>query len=219
MSKPNSQLRSLTLSTLLLFLTGTVRLVTGQEVPVGDPGNPVVNKNYLPGAHGSPKGPKAFSRTAIEQAIDEGNKAREASDYEKAFANYSRVANELNPKDARAAYGLGNIYSDLACYDQAVQAYADALRLDKNFHDARIALGFSYATSERYEEAEAEFRAVLKTPVDSQARIGLAFIAAKKKHYDEAIDQLNLVITTGSTKTKDRATAYLYLGNIYAEQN
>src|SRR5690349_20935770 len=211
MSKPNSQLRSLTLSTLLLFLTGTVRLVTGQEVPVGDPGNPVVNKNYLPGAHGSPKGPKAFSRTAIEQAIDEGNKAREASDYEKAFANYSRVANELNPKDARAAYGLGNIYSDLGCNNQAIQAYNDALRLDKNLHDARMALGFVYATEDRYEEAETEFRTTSeKTSGDVQAKIALAFIAAKKKHYEEAINQLKLIIATASVDNKERAIAYLH---------
>jgi tetratricopeptide (TPR) repeat protein len=136
----------------------------------------------------------------IDEAISEGNKAREANNYQKAFANYLKVAEQLDPKDPRAVYGIGTVYSDLACNDKAIQSFTEALKLDRNFYDALIALGYSYAANERYEEAEAQFQAVLKkTPGDARAKIGLAYIATKKKQYDAAINQLKLIVSTGPT--------------------
>ena len=155
----------------------------------------------------------------IDDAIDEGNTAHDSFDYARAFASYKRVADELNPKDARAAYGLGNVYFDLSCTDGAIRAFTEALGLDKDFHDALIALGYAYAKKERYDEAEKQFRAVLKkTPDDADAKIGLAYNAAKKKQYEEAINQFNLIINNQSIESKKRAISYYWLGDVHMEQ-
>src|SRR5215813_12816661 len=114
---------------------------------------------------------------AIEDAIDAGNKARDESDFEKALASYSRVADEMNPKDARAFFGLGNVYADLACSGNAIRAYSQALKLKKDFRDAIIALGNEHANKARFDEAEAQFRSLLNSnPRDVAGRMGLAFV-------------------------------------------
>jgi tetratricopeptide (TPR) repeat protein len=158
-------------------------------------------------------------RQSIERAIDEGNHARDANQYERAVASYERVTKELNPKDPRGYYGLGNVYSDFTCSDSALGQYREALRLQKDFHDARIALAYGYANQERYDESEQQFRNVLSTAsTNTAAKIGLATVSAKRKKYDEAVNQLNLITNTQSLDGKDRALAHLALGDIYQEQ-
>jgi tetratricopeptide (TPR) repeat protein len=209
--------KPLIVSTLLLLVVGGFHSTPGQttpsDVPIGEvsdfPRNPPINNKNLNGARSS----------RIEQVIKNGNLAREAGDYDKAFASYTQVAEKLNPKDARAFYGLGNVYFDLACTESAVRAYTDALRINPNLHDASIALGYVSINDERYDDATAQFRAVLKkTPQNVRAMIGLAYTAAKKKQYDEAIKQFDLIIANRLVKDQDRAAAYLYMGDIHLEQ-
>ncbi len=181
--------------------------------------NPKVNRS-----HASVRGNKLSSaeikREAIEEAIDAGNKARDNSEFEQALTFYRKVTEELNPKDARAYYGLGNIYSDLACSDNAIRAYNDALKLKKDFRDAIMALGSAYADKDRLDEAEAQFRSLLDSNAnDLDGRIGLAFVLGKRKQYPEAITKLNLITANPSIEGKERAKAHLVLGNIYMGQN
>lgn len=200
-------------SALLLLVVGRFHLALGQsDVPIGEvdhPRNPSINNKNLKNARTS----------RIEQAIKDGNEAREVGNYDKAFASYTQVAEKLNPKDARAFYGLGNVYFDLACTESAVGAYTDALRINPNFQDPSVALGYAYINEERYDFATVQFRAVLKkTPQNVRAMIGLAYAAAKKKQYNEAIKQFDLVIGNRLVKDQDRAVAYLYVGDIHLEQ-
>lgn len=85
------------------------------------------------------------SETSFEQlyeaAIDEGNAARNRRDYEKAEAAYRRAAN-LNPKDARALYGLGNLYTDQQRWEEAEYFYREALKVEPASADPLIALSF-----------------------------------------------------------------------------
>lgn len=197
----------------LLLLAGSAQISHGQsDIPIVDPSplNPPVNNKRL--VHSQ-------KLVAIEQAIKEGNQAREESNYEKAFDSYRRVAEQLNPKDPRAAYGLGNVYFDLACLDEAIRAYKEAIRLDPDFRDALIALGYIYIGKDRFSDAEASFHSVFKKfRNDTGSRIGLAYLTGKKKQYDESIRQFNRIIDDRSIKNQDRAVAYLYLGNTYFEQ-
>jgi tetratricopeptide (TPR) repeat protein len=217
--------RSLILSTLLLVLIGNFQSTRGQ-VPEGTvstrPSSPRVNttgRNSDSRNQNGSLSPAAKKRREIEEAISAGNKAREAGDYQNAFAGYRRVADGLNPKDPRAVYGMGAVYSDLTCNDKAIQSFIEALRIDNDFHDALIALGYLYATKQRYEEADAQFRAVFrKKPNDAPAMIGLAYVTAKKKQYDNAINQFKLIIDTPAISKKERAAAYLHLGNTYFDQ-
>lgn len=158
-------------------------------------------------------------RQAIEQAIEDGNKARDNSEYEKAFASYRKVSEELDRKDSRAIYGLGNIYADLACTDNAIRAYNEALSLKKDYRDARIALANAYVSKARFDEAAGQFKSLFSADSNDVAgRLGLALIAGKRKQYDLAIRDLNIISENSSIDDKDRANAHLILGDIFMEQ-
>lgn len=96
----------------------------------------------------------------FEQAIDEGNTARDERNYSIAEGAYRR-AQSLKPKDSRAIYGLGNLYSDQQRWEEAERAYRQAIQLEPESPEAHIALSFVLAQpvvgtnlSERYSEAE-----------------------------------------------------------------
>lgn len=216
----------LILAVLLLLVSGSFHTTPGHQVPVGnEPSDPAVHNAYLmrtrpSNQRGSKKlSPAAEKRAAIEQALKDGNEAREAGDYDKAFLSYQKVAEKLDPKDPRAVYGLGNVYSDLSCLDEGIQSYTEALQLDSNFYDARIALGYVYLTKRKYDDSEAQFRDVLEKKGDHPgAKIGLAYVTGQKKMYDEAVKQFHLVLNSPSPKDEDRALAYLLLSDIYLRQ-
>jgi tetratricopeptide (TPR) repeat protein len=156
----------------------------------------------------------------IERAIADGNEARNKNDYKQALDHYQKVAKELNPKDARAFYGMGNLYSDLSCYESAIEAYRSALDLKKEYLEALIGLGYAYMSKERYDEAETQFQAAHELkPNNIEANLGLGRVYAKKGKFQEAVTQVNQVINAPSTENKDRAMASLALGLVYEDQN
>src|SRR5688572_13280066 len=186
--------RLVTISALFL-LVGSFQSLRGQEQV------PVANIYPLPASRANTRYDKLPKRQAgIRVAFSEADKARERNDYQKAFASYQKVV-EKRPYDPRALYGMGVVYFDLTCNDKAVQSFTDALRIDKNFKNARIALGYAYVAQGRYELAKEEFQRVDDIP----AKIGLAYTTGKDKKYDEAIRQLNLIIRTPRMSKKDRA--------------
>jgi len=76
-----------------------------------------------------------------EDALDEGNEARDARkflDAERAYRN----AETIKPRDWRAAYGLGNIYTDQQRWDEAERAYRQAIALNAMNADVQVALSF-----------------------------------------------------------------------------
>ena len=153
---------------------------------------------------------------AIEQAISEGNEARDKNDYEQALAHYQKIVKDLNPKEARAFYGMGNLYSDLYCHDSAIVAYVEALKLKKDYPEALIGLGYAYFGKERYDEAGVQFQDTLKLKPNSvEANIGLGYVYAKKRKYQEAVALMDLVINASGAEDKDRAAARLALGVVY----
>ncbi|MGI9055944.1 MAG: tetratricopeptide repeat protein [Pyrinomonadaceae bacterium] len=107
-----------------------------------------------------------------EEAIDEGNIARDARDYSIAETAYRR-AKKLNSKDSRAVYGLGNIYSDQQRWEESEQLYRDAIALEPDNPDSYIALSFVLTQpilgkelSSRFIEAEKSARKAIE--LDSQ---------------------------------------------------
>lgn len=96
----------------------------------------------------------------FENAIDEGNAARDERNYVKAEYAYRR-AQSIRAEDSRAVYGLGNIYSDQQRWEESEKAYREAISIDPNSPYAYIALSFVLVQPvsgsdllERYEEAE-----------------------------------------------------------------
>lgn len=234
---PHARWHLFTLAAALL-LGGSLHPVLGQKVPhlesgIGRPSDPptyLVKRAASKRPDNRPKReagniaqppPEARAddkQQAIEEAIELGNQARRGADYERALTQYRMVTEDLNPREARAFYGLGNVYSDLYCNDAAIGAYLKAIEFNKNYPDALIRLGYAYINKERYDEAEEQFQAVLKSrPVS--ANLGLGYVYSSKGDYQEAIDRIESVFGDKSLEDKDRPTAHFVLGAVYEQQN
>ena len=75
----------------------------------------------------------------VEELLDKGNEARDAKKYADAESAYKEVL-KLKARDARAAYGLGNVYSDQQRWDEAEAAYRNSVAWAPNDADAYVAL-------------------------------------------------------------------------------
>jgi tetratricopeptide (TPR) repeat protein len=83
--------------------------------------------------------PRANVAERVEELLDKGNEARDARNFAGAEDAYKEVL-KLKPRDARAAYGLGNIYSDQQRWDEAETAYRNSVTWAPNDADAYVAL-------------------------------------------------------------------------------
>lgn len=91
---------------------------------------------------GKTTGPSAEEiENKFEDALDEGNQARDARRYPDAEKSY-RGAVQLKPRDTRGYYGLGNVYTDLQRWEEAEKAYRQSVEFGSNNVDAHIALSF-----------------------------------------------------------------------------
>lgn len=75
----------------------------------------------------------------IEDLLDKGNQARDARQFAEAEESYKGVL-KLKAKDARGAYGLGNVYFDQQRWDDAEAAYRNAVAWAPTNADAHVAL-------------------------------------------------------------------------------
>jgi tetratricopeptide (TPR) repeat protein len=122
----------------------------------------------------------------FEDAIANGNDARDARKYAEAESSY-RAALKLKPRDARAHYGLGNVFTDQQRWDDAEKIYREALAITPNNAEALIALSFvlvqprtGAANATRFADAETfARRATQLQPTNAVAfdRLGVAMIA------------------------------------------
>lgn len=104
----------------------------------------------------------------LENALEEGNAARDARDYFKAESAYRR-AQLMKADDSRAVYGLGNVFSDQQRWEEAEKFYRQAIQIEKDNADAYVALSYVLSQpvsadnlSERYMEAEKMARSAIQ---------------------------------------------------------
>ena len=119
----------------------------------------------------------------VEDKLDEGNEARDARNYPEAEKAY-RAAIQLKPRDHRAYYGLGNIYTDQQRWEEAEKAYRQATQYNQLSTDAFVALSYvlvqprsGASLAKRLVDAEmAARRAILLQPNNAIAydRLGVA---------------------------------------------
>lgn len=133
---------------------------------------------------GKPSGPSAVEiEEMVEDKLDEGNEARDARNYPEAEKAY-REAIQLKPRDHRAYYGLGNIYTDQQRWEEAEKAYRQASTYNKLSVDAFVALSYvlvqprsGESLAKRLVDAEmAARRAIQLQPINAIAfdRLGVA---------------------------------------------
>ena len=77
----------------------------------------------------------------FEDALADGNDARDERKFSAAEASY-RTALKLKPRDARAHYGLGNVFTDQQRWDDAEKIYRQAIDIAPNNAEALTALSF-----------------------------------------------------------------------------
>jgi len=95
-----------------------------------------------------------------------------------------------NPNDFASLVQLGNMYSDVAKFPQAIDYYERALRVREDAN-VRTDLGICFKQSGRLDEALAAFKKVADESPDSwQAVYNLAIVYGEMRRFDDARAQL-----------------------------
>lgn len=102
---------------------------------------PPTSQNNVVIKVGQPTSPAENFDDLFENAIKEGNAARDERDYAKSEVAYLR-AQSLKTKDSHAIYGLGNLFSDQQRWEEAERAYRTAIQIEPNSPEAYVALSF-----------------------------------------------------------------------------
>ena len=146
------------LAALCFSLSGSASRAFAQDVGVDVGGsvfrakNPETKKKpNKPGATTTTTTTKPGNRTTgstrvkpavaerVEDLLEKGNEARDARRFTDAEEAYKEIL-KLKPRDARAAYGLGNVYSDQQRWDDAEAAYRNSIAWAPTDADAYVAL-------------------------------------------------------------------------------
>jgi tetratricopeptide (TPR) repeat protein len=176
--RTNAILRAVVLSSAALGLfLGAFALAFAQDVGADVGGgagifrakNPETKKTATKPTPGAKPSGKATGTTRprasavaerIEDLLDKGNAARDSRKFTEAEESYNEVL-KLKPRDARAAYGLGNVYSDQQRLDAAEAAYRNSVTWAPTNADAYIALSvvlvqprFDGDNAKRFADAE-----------------------------------------------------------------
>ena len=132
----------------------------------------------------APALPPEVVEERFEDALDEGNQARDARKYMEAEQSY-RAASQLKPKDWRGWYGLGNVYADQQRWDEAESAYKQASAYALLQADVFVALSYVLvqprpggANARRLLEAESAARRAIQIQSGNAIaydRLGVAF--------------------------------------------
>ncbi|HEX3100722.1 MAG TPA: tetratricopeptide repeat protein, partial [Pyrinomonadaceae bacterium] len=103
---------------------------------------------------------RAGADAIYEKLIQDGNIARDDRNYSSAEAAYKRAVG-IKPRDSRAIYGLGTLYSDQQRWEDAEKSYRNALQIEPRDPVVHVALSNVLSQpvsvsdlSARYEEAE-----------------------------------------------------------------
>ena len=120
--------------------------------------------------------PKASNAERVEELLDKGNEARDARKFADAETSYKEVL-KLSPRDARAAYGLGNVYSDQQRWDDAEAAYRNSVAWAPKDADAHVALSVvlvqpSLSGDNAKRLADAETFARRSVQIDPKSAVG-----------------------------------------------
>lgn len=152
--RPNVILRAAVLNLAVLCLTlGAAATVSAQDVGADVGGGAGIFRAKNPETKKKAgTATKPASRTTgptrprpsnveerIEDLLDKGNEARDGRKFAEAEDSYNEIL-KLKTRDARAAYGLGNVYSDQQRWDDAEAAYRNSVAWAPTNGDAYVAL-------------------------------------------------------------------------------
>ena len=134
---------------LVLCVSGFISIAQGQETG-GDlvggagifrPKNPEAKRSGNPTRPIRPRPNPAEIEEKFQDAISDGNDARDARRFANAETSY-HAALKLKPRDSRAFQGLGNVFVDQQRWDDAEEAYRKAVEFSPNNPESLMALSF-----------------------------------------------------------------------------
>src|SRR5204863_5976263 len=150
------------------------------------PRNPEAKRTNGPRRPPRPTMTAAEIEEKYQDALSDGNDARDARKFAVGEASY-REAIKLKPMDARAFYGLGNVFVDQQRWDDAEDAYRKAVEFAPNSPESLVALSFALVqprtgavNAKRFADAESfAKRATQLQPTNAVAfdRLGVAMMA------------------------------------------
>lgn len=181
---------TLVIAGILAFATLAFAQETGGELGGGAgifrPKNPTAKRSGAPPKPVRPRMSPAEIEANFQDALADGNDARDDRKFAAAEAAYRRALT-VKPHDARAEYAIGNVFVDQQRWEEAEISYRAAYATGPNDPDILIALSFALvqprtgaANAKRF--ADAEYfakRATQIAPTNAIAwdRLGVALTA------------------------------------------
>jgi tetratricopeptide (TPR) repeat protein len=123
-------------------------------------------------------------------------------------------ANSQESENAERYFKVGVSYYESGQYQQAIEAYKHAVRLNAEYADANYNLGMAYSSLGQYKEAiEAYKKAIRINPDYEAAYYNLGHAYSNLKQYDNSVKAFRQAIR----KKPDHVEAYYGLGNAYLD--
>jgi tetratricopeptide (TPR) repeat protein len=130
----------------------------------------------------------------------------------RAAENY-KLSQDFSPRSTRARVRLGQLYTRIRSYQDALTYYQDALAIDPSFAPAYLEMGFLYAKMNQPDQSKANFRKYLDLSSSNiAAKRRYANMLIQTEDYKEAIEQIHQIMAMDSVTYNDlnRALAYSY---------
>ena len=130
----------------------------------------------------------------------------------RAAENYKR-SQDFSPNSTRARVRLGQLYTRIKSYQDALSYYQEALAIDPSFAPAYLEMGFLYSKMNQQAESKANFKKYLDLSSSNiAAKRRYANMLIQTEDYKGAIEQINRIMAIDSVTFNDlnRALAYSY---------
>jgi tetratricopeptide (TPR) repeat protein len=130
----------------------------------------------------------------------------------RAAENYKR-SQDYSPQSKRARVRLGQLYTRIKVYPDALSYYQEAIDIDPSFAPAYLEMGFLYAKTKQPEESKKYFKKYLDLSSSNiAAKRRYANMLIQTEDYKDAIVQIQQILETDSLTYNDlnRALAYSY---------
>jgi len=130
----------------------------------------------------------------------------------RAAENYKR-SQDFSPNSTRARVRLGQLYTRIKVYPDALSYYQQALEIDPSFAPAYLEMGFLYAKTNQPEESKKNFKKYLDLSSSNiAAKRRYANMLIQTEDYKGAIEQITKIMAMDSVSYNDlnRALAFSY---------
>ena len=130
----------------------------------------------------------------------------------KAAENYKR-SQDFAPQSKRARVRLGQLYTRIRSYQDALSYYQEALAIDPSFAPAYLEMGFLFAKMDQPDKSKENFKKYLDlSSRNIAAQRRYANMLIQTEDYKGAIAQIHEIMAMDSTSFNDlnRALAYSY---------